>query len=199
MRGQRMVARLCFILVFAFAQSGFSQTTCSQSRSSDGQEFSLAGYARHLKALREPSLVDGSKNLKNHVYRFLWLRSFHAPIAVRLVVRENGSGFVVFRRTSGKGGYEPGRLVVNRTKQLSSRDVSWFLDLIEEQKFWDLPTTERDPDVITLDGAQWVLEGVKQGKYHVVDRWSPDKGPVRNLGLTLMQLSGFRPYYDEVY
>lgn len=196
---RQTVAGLWFVLVFAFAQASFSQTTDSSPRSSDNQEFSLSGYARHLRALREPSLIDASKNPKTHVYRFLWLRSFHSPIAIRLVVRENGSGFVVFRRTSGKGGYEPGRLVVNRTKPLSRRDVSWFLGLMEEQNFWELPTTERDPDIITLDGAQWIIEGVKQGKYHVAERWSPEKGPVRNLALTLIQLSGFRPYYDEVY
>jgi len=28
--------------------------------------------------------------------------------------------------------------------------------------------------VLGVDGARWVLEGVKNGEYHVVDRWSPE-------------------------
>ena len=35
------------------------------------------------------------------------------------------------------------------------------------------------------DGSQWVIEGVRAGRYHVVDRWTPSKGVVRELGLML--------------
>ena len=35
------------------------------------------------------------------------------------------------------------------------------------------------------DGSQWIIEGVKKGQYHVVDRWMPKDGMVRELGLLL--------------
>ncbi len=35
---------------------------------------------------------------------------------------------------------------------------------------WDLPTRGQDPQ---CDGAGWILEAVKGGHYHIVDRWSP--------------------------
>src|SRR5258706_15132529 len=68
-------------------------------------------YSRYLKALHEPSLWELSlHDPKAEVYRFVWLRSFHHPIAVRLVVRTNGSGWIHSRMTTGQGGYEPGRI-----------------------------------------------------------------------------------------
>lgn len=41
----------------------------------------------------------------------------------------------------------------------------------------------RDPGV---DGAQWIIEGVRNKTYHVVDRWSPKDGSVRALGLFIV-------------
>jgi hypothetical protein len=34
-------------------------------------------YAKLLRAMGEPSLVDAAKNKPSDSYRFLWLRSFH--------------------------------------------------------------------------------------------------------------------------
>jgi hypothetical protein len=28
--------------------------------------------------------------------------------------------------------------------------------------------------MVGLDGAQWIIEGIKGGEYHVIDRWSPE-------------------------
>jgi hypothetical protein len=51
-----------------------------------------------------------------------------------------------------------------------------------------------------LDGAQWILEGVKNGKYQVTDRWSPEVGPIRNLGIMmLIDLAKLKLLYEEVY
>jgi hypothetical protein len=68
-------------------------------------------YAVHLKALHEPSLWELSQNPNVEAYRFLWVRTFDHPIAVRLVVRASGSGWMHVRMTSGHGGYEPGRII----------------------------------------------------------------------------------------
>ncbi|HXB71414.1 MAG TPA: hypothetical protein VNY05_24480 [Candidatus Acidoferrales bacterium] len=68
-------------------------------------------YSRHLKALHEPSLWELSlHDPKAEVYRFVWLRAFHHPIAVRLVVRTSRSGWLNSRMTTGEGGHEPGRI-----------------------------------------------------------------------------------------
>ncbi len=40
-----------------------------------------------------------------------------------------------------------------------------------------------------MDGSQWVLEGVRDGRYHVVDRWSPESGLYRETCLILLRFS----------
>jgi hypothetical protein len=71
-------------------------------------------YSDQQRALQEPSLWQLSKTQKTQTYRFLWLRSFHHPISVRLDVAENGTGVVTTKITSGQGGYEPRKLVVKQ-------------------------------------------------------------------------------------
>ncbi len=49
-----------------------------------------------------------------------------------------------------------------------------------ERMVWTLPA--RDPTCIA-DGVTWVLEAAKDGRYKLVDRQSPEEGPIRELGL----------------
>jgi len=102
---------------------------------------------------------------------------------------------------SGAGGYGPGKLIGNQTKKISKEVVDAFLAHVEEEKYWSLPTREtQDPNVVNLDGAQWVLEGVRNGTYKLVDRWSPKDGPIRDLGITMTNgLADMKLLYDEVY
>ncbi len=55
--------------------------------------------------------------------------------------------------------------------------------------------------MIVLDGAQWIIEMVKDGRYHVVDRLSPrDDDAVHAIGITLMiHLAHFKLLYQDVY
>lgn len=172
----------------------------------DSDAFTISWYSKNLRALKEPSLWELSqKDANAEVYRFLWLRTNDEPIAVRLIVTNRG-GRLVSKMTSGKGGYDPGHLIFNRESPLS-KQVPMFLDAIQELNFWDLPTSApsvNGPDgstAIGVDGAQWVVEGVKQGKYHVVDRWSPDRpDPVHMLGVELLiYIANFRLLYQKVY
>jgi hypothetical protein len=158
-------------------------------------------YSRYLKALQEPSLWETSKRTKGLVYRFLWLRSFDHPIVVRLNVNGDGTGTLATKITSGAGGYEPGKLVENRTKKLSKQQTQWFLDRVEELKYWELPSREQKaPNVLNLDGAQWVVEGVRDGNYKLVGRWSPGNGPIKTIGIMMtIDLANMKLLYQDVY
>ena len=158
-------------------------------------------YSKQLKALHEPSLWELSKAKKTQTYRFLWLRTFHHPIAIRLDVEADGNSLLTTKISSGQGGYEPGRLIRNSTRKLSKEQTEWFLARIEELQFWSLPTKEaEEPNVINLDGAEWILEATKNGDYHLVERWSPDKGAVHALGIImLIDLAKLKLLYQEVY
>jgi hypothetical protein len=72
-------------------------------------------------------------------------------------------------------------LIKNESKLLSRAEIQSFLEMVEKQKYWNLPTKDEDPNAMGMDGAQWILEGVRDGNYKIVDRWSPEDGPVRKL------------------
>lgn len=149
---------------------------------------SVQWYAAQLKAMEEPSLLQAAAQKAREAYRFTWLRTFHAPYAFRLEVNRDGSGLLVVKSASGRGGYAPGQLVLSRQVALDAVQVRKFTAALAELGYWRLPAT--DPSVMVLDGAQWILEGVKSGRYHVVDRSTPGDGPYRVLLLGLVALSG---------
>ena len=170
-------------------------------------DFKANWYAKELKALHEPSLWELSHNDPNvEAYRFLWLRTFDHPIAARLVVRASGSGWMHARMTSGQGGHEPGRIIRWGVSWLTRAKTQSLLEALAAADFWNLPTLARlnaDPDGVQrigVDGARWIVEGVKNGQYHVVDRWSPDTAdPVREIGLLSLKLGRFRIRSGGVY
>ena len=143
------------------------------------------GYSLHLSFMEEPSLFKMARSKDREVYRFLWLRSFHAPFSFRLHVRPDGTGFL-FVKSTNRGGF--GQIVLSKIVNLDERQVNRFTTALEDLRFWILPTS--DPSRTGLDGAQWLLEGVKVGKDHVVNRWSPKDGQSCQLMLDLVALSG---------
>jgi hypothetical protein len=150
--------------------------------------------------MQEPSLWDLSKKNSVETYRFLWLRTFHHPVAARLKVAPDGSGELIVKVLNGKGGYEPGRLIRNSTMRVDKDGVIRFLKLLDEAGFWAMPPEETMGNSVGVDGAQWIIEAAKGGQYHVVDRWSPDDGPYRKAGLFLvLNLGGLNPRYNDVY
>ncbi|WP_263379487.1 hypothetical protein [Granulicella paludicola] len=156
----------------------FPPKTFSENRQLD--QLVISSYSRQLAALKEAPLWHVSSNVRT--YRFLWLRTFHHPIAVRLDIRPNGAGALTTKITDGAGGYAPGKLITDKTINLSKDDVDTVLDNIQRTKFWSLPTSEKS---YGDDGAQWVIEAADGGRYHIVDRWTPTKGPIYDLGKML--------------
>ena len=148
--------------------------------------FSAKWYSKHLKALAEPSLLQLSKNPSLESYRFVWLRTFHHPVIVRLDIRADGARELTSKVGSGAGGYEPGHLVENTSRPLTWEQTNRFLLSIKRSQFWELPSYENS-GMAGLDGSQWIIEGIKAGKYHLVDRWSPTKGAIHDLGLVLVE------------
>lgn len=145
-------------------------------------------YTKHLIALDEPSLFEASTDKKLHCYRFLWLRTFDHPISLRLIVDPEGTGLIYVKTADGAGGYEPGKLITNETVPVTKQNVDKFLRMLNKLQFWNLPTRAKT-DEMGLDGAQWILEGVLNGQYHIVDRWSPEKGSYREAALFLVDLA----------
>jgi hypothetical protein len=140
-------------------------------------------YSVQLDALQEPSLYQMANTPNAESYRFLWLRSFNNPIAVRLDPKPDGTSVLTTKVASGAGGFRPGVLTENSSHLLTREQTKAFLSKVTEVGFWDAPNPVNDQR--GTDGSQWIIEGVKGNHYHVVDRWSPTNGVARQLGLLL--------------
>lgn len=150
-------------------------------------------YGKHLKSMNEP-LVANTENKGKEVYRFLWLRTFHHPIAIR-VERTNGEISLFAKEDRGAGGYEPRGIIKDYKRQITEDEWCKFLSLVDESDYWRLGEEES----AGFDGARWVLEGVKEGRYHLVDRWTPQSGKYREACLYLLKLSELKVEEADLY
>lgn len=158
-------------------------------------DFMSRWYGKNLKALKEPSIYEERNKKDKQVFRFLWLRTFHNPISIRLEINRNdGSGILYVKMTDGAGGYEPGKIKEDFKKSIAKDKIAEFLELLKRDNFWQL-TTKENPS--GLDGARWIIEGLQDGKYYLVDRWSPKTGGIRDIGLFLLDLSGLK--VEDIY
>jgi hypothetical protein len=136
----------------------------------------------------EPLLCMDLEDQSSYSYRFLWLRTFHQPVTIRMDIRNDfRTATLTAKVTDGKGGYESGKLVFVEKTAVTEQSLTHVLDLVDRCEFWDLPSIDRRS--IGFDGAQWIIEGRRGGKYHLVDRWSPEPGPFRELALTFLDLA----------
>jgi hypothetical protein len=162
----------------------------------DASDFEARWYSSHLRGMHEPSLSEASRDTSLVAYRFLWLRTFHNPIAIRISIRPDETATLTGKITSGAGGYEPGMMTWNESFELSRSQVETFLKLLDKTGFWSLPSEASNGGE---DGAQWIMEGVRKGAYHVVDRWSPQKDDYASMCLYLVNLSKIQLKAKEIY
>jgi hypothetical protein len=160
-------------------------------------EFKQTWYSTELKALQEPSLSAMAENRGAECYRFLWLRTFDHPIAVRLDVKPDGSGVLSTKIASGSAGFNAGELERSTITVIDRQQVNMFKGRVDQAGFWQLGPAG---NIEGEDGSQWIIEGIKEGHYHLVDRWSPKGGGVRALGLTLaIELAHINLLKEEIY
>jgi len=199
MRRIALALAITLVAPVLFAQETyFPKGTLSSNARSD--LFLAKWYSAQLKALDEPSFPELAKNSSLQAYRFTWLRTFHHPVAIRVEMKVDGTAVLSLKVASGAGGYEPGKLIQNTSRQLTRDEATKFLDKVEEANWWSLRAYEEDPpNVYHLDGSHWIIEGIKDGDYHVVDRWSPRKGSVRELGLIALEFAQMNVPNNELY
>lgn len=159
-------------------------------------------YSTRLNAANEPALWCRSPSSADEAYRFLWLRSFLDPVSVS-IWREGRAYWLRLVVLDGGRSSEPApeRMTVDR--KLGERDWAKLRAALDKAGFWGAPAVEPDtcPPVgrpgyqdicIKADGADWFFEGLA-ADYHAVDRWSPDKSAMGDLGRTFLALAGLKP------
>ena len=126
--------------------------------------------------------------------RFTWLRSFHAPVFVRVDGLGTSKVRLVAKQLSGKGGYAPGSITKSLVRRLTPDEIRTVQSAL--MKTGVLSMSSRNCD-IGVDGAQWIIEAVNRQGYHFVDRLSPTSGGDYEMGLVLLRLTGwqFQPVY----
>jgi hypothetical protein len=168
--GLTLVAALSSASLFARAPVPYFAD--GASKGPDGlSDFTVAWYSKHLAAMNEPSLCLLARTDPDAtVYRLLWLPSFDHPVCVRINL--SGVARVHASVLDGKGGYAPGQVAIVKDFILDGAQRMTLMSHLEKADFWNMPTVlEQDRG---SDGDQLVVEGVKGGKYHIVDRWEPD-------------------------
>jgi hypothetical protein len=154
-------------------------------------------YAKRLTSLNEPSLLQLSNAGGFHL-RFLWLRSFHAPVVISL--QQAGDQYTLtVKQLRGKDAIDSDDLAVDRTRYLTKDELATFSQLFGNVCFWNMPSISAEP--LSEDGAWWIVESVWEGRYHIVSRQSPEDGPYRQICLYLLKLSNLESVSSpgEVY
>ena len=160
----------------------------------DVDDMMRTAFSNNLVAMNEPVIAPTTHDS----VRFLYLRSFHHPIAVR-VERRLAHVRLTAVELDGAGGYDPGVPTRRVTRNVSDEEWNDLLSLLDNASFWELPTSH---ERATLDGARWILEASVDGRYHVVQRNSPDETEMRGFRgacLWLLDTAAFTPVGDELY
>jgi hypothetical protein len=176
-------------LLMLFSHNSFSQVSDAAQRIRTGVR-----YKNTLAVFNEPEIFP-PRNADDESYRLLLGATFYHPLIVRLEKR--GSQYLLHAKwLSGQIGYEWGRLQGQKSRRLSPEEWHGFKLLLEKASFWTLISEEKDPEpnekgevTVCLDGVDWFLEGSVQNKYHVVDRYCPEEGAFKAVGVYVIKLA----------
>ena len=171
----------------------------------------LARDSDLLRVMGEPALCEPRPTGAAESYRFIWCRTFHRPVVVRLTLEDDGDVRAAYKETDGECGYEIGKLVTSETIDVkrhvleSIEDPELAHELFQmlreraDERFWSLPYRV-DDGTIGVDGATWTIEGWRNGRCHVVERWRPDpESGFRKFAEEILHFTGKRFYHDEYY
>ena len=132
----------------------------------DFQDYTNEWYSEELFALDEKALYDSEKQ----VYRFSCFPAFFNPIVVHIEIKDDGKADVYYKEGNGESGAHSGGILRSEKAELSKQETQEFFDLLNKKDYWTMPA---EIEEFGLDGHHIVIEGIKDGVYHIVDRWCP--------------------------
>src|SRR5215469_8133831 len=164
----KATSQLCLKTVERMNAAAFKTYFPPQTFSSRTADLQVRWYSAEMYALGEnplwpPSIGPGA------TYRLTYSAS-SGPTAIILSVSPDGKGRVNIKTLDG----EREVMKVDETALATRDQLDRFFALLEEAHFWTTPTELPQTGRIGLDGAEWMMEGVKDGKYRAVVRWCPD-------------------------
>ena len=158
-----------------------------------------------LSGLFDEPPVLPVNDLDAEIYRMTIIPTFFNPIKIR-VEKHKTEYILVAKRLSGQGGYEVGTLKTEKRRRLKPAEWQHLIALLTQAGFWEMSYADkkREPNEkgeveICLDGSEWVLEGVRQGIFHAVNRYCPDEKSFQAIGTYLAKISGLGVKERELY
>jgi hypothetical protein len=148
-------------------------------------------FSDQLAAAHEPVLYPSSASEQ---LRFTWIPSFDHTVTVRVIGLGSSNPQLIAKKLSGQGGYEPGVIANKVVRPLSRREATMLRALVSDSHVLDASSKLCG---LGVDGSEWLIEGTGPSGYHFVARWSPENGSVRELGLVLLRLTGWK--FKEIY
>ena len=132
----------------------------------------LSLYSKQLTEVGQTPLCQSATPHSEESYRFLLVPTFSHPVLLRLDVGKDGTATLLTFVWKGEGGYE-WKEPTRKERKLTWDEERDLFGALADIGFWNLPAqVENPPNFITLDGTEWFIEGVKNGKCHVVTRYS---------------------------
>jgi hypothetical protein len=150
------------------------------------------GYAGVLGIMGEPSLGCATDT---PVYRFLWMRTFHHPVAVR-VERDGDNWRVIAVELDGAGGYDPGKVFRRVDRTLTPYEAQQLEALLARVDVWGPPVEHTDRG---LDGSTWIIEARDGTRSRIHDVWTPSNGREHEIGLLFLSFTGWSFPPDDLY
>ena len=125
-------------------------------------------YTSALFSFDEKAIYD----IDGQTYRFMCFPSFDQVVVGRIEINEDGTAEVYCKKWRedtdmySEDNYAQGQVTLDK------EETRAFLDLLDSSDYWNQPA---EMEHLGKDGYDMFVEGVKDGTYHIVDRWSPRK------------------------
>jgi hypothetical protein len=139
-----------------------------------------AYLTQFLAAMKEPSLFDRGDKRPEFEVRFLWLRTFHDPISIR--IWSTPKGYMVRTvRIKQNEDYSLADTLVDTTRLLDAAETKAFTAALTKAPLAaPMNETEEAAGAGGLDGASWIFESYMEKKYQNIDFWCLEHfGPTR--------------------
>jgi hypothetical protein len=144
----------------------------------------VRSVSSYLISMYEPALYPPVAD-RAETYRLLFEPPFEFPVVVR-ISRAAGAWRLVCKWFSRERGSDGGAVVHERERDLSPDEAREFEERCIDSGFWSLPTLDR---MLGADGSTAIVEGVVEGRYHVVERWCPEGTPFASLVALMLGLA----------
>ena len=136
----------------------------------------------HLKPFGLAPLSENPRPDLIERYRFLWTRTFHPAVLFEVEFKADGTG--TYRANVWKDKHGSGRWVMEATHRLKQGDLDFFRHLITSYDLFKLPWSDGRAG---YDGSSWFIELQRGEQHHEIYRWSPEEGPVKTFGMSLIE------------